>query len=67
MQQGRLYSSYKSHTTVKFLIGVAPSGACHFVSDGYEGSISDKQITIQSGYLDYIQEGDLILADRCGH
>jgi hypothetical protein len=63
-QQGNLYSNYKSHTTAKVLTGVAPSGALMFVSDAYEGSISDREIVIQSGFLDYIQCKDIVLADR---
>jgi hypothetical protein len=63
-QQGNLFSSYKSHTTAKILIGVAPSGACMFVSDAFEGGISDKEIVKQSGFLDKLERGDAVLADR---
>ena len=55
---------YKSHTTAKALIAVAPSGAFMFVSDCFEGSISDREIVKKSGFLDYIEENDLVLADR---
>ena len=40
--QSCLYSSYKSHVTYKGLVGIAPSGAIVFVSQLYDGSISDK-------------------------
>ena len=63
-QAGNMYSQYKSHSTSKVLIGVAPCGALMFVSDCFEGSISDKQITRKSGFLDKIQPGDVVLADR---
>jgi hypothetical protein len=63
-QQGNLYSSYKSHTTGKILIGTAPSGACMFCSDVFEGSISDREIVKQSGFLEYMGSGDLVMADR---
>jgi hypothetical protein len=63
-QQGNLYSSYKSHSTAKLLIGVAPSGACMFVSNAFEGCISDKEIVKQSGFLDKLEKGDAVLADR---
>jgi hypothetical protein len=63
-QQGHLHSSYKSHTTAKVLLGVAPSGACSFVSDCFEGCISDVDIVKQSGFLDYMEKGDVVLADR---
>ena len=64
-QVGNLYSAYKSHSTCKVLIGVAPSGACMFVSDCFEGSISERQITKDSKILEKILLGDVILAD-CG-
>ena len=35
-----------------------------FVSDLYPGSISDKQITKQSGLIDLCEEGDAIMADK---
>jgi hypothetical protein len=63
-QVGNLYSSYKSHTTAKILIGVAPGGAAMFCSDAYEGSISDREIVKKSGFLDHISSGDIVLADR---
>lgn len=63
-QQGNMYSSYKGRTTSKVLIGVAPSGAVMFVSDVYEGSISDKKIVQESKVLDFLEKNDVILADR---
>ena len=63
-QQGHLYSSYKSRTTAKVLIGVAPSGAGMFCSDAYEGAISDREITTKSGFLTFIGPGDVVLADK---
>ena len=41
-KHGNLYSSYKNHTTFKILIGIAPNGAFVYVSDVFEGAISDK-------------------------
>ena len=63
-QQGNLYSSYKHHATYKCLVGIAPSGAVMFVSDAFEGSMSDNDIVKQSGFLDHLHPGDMILADR---
>lgn len=59
-----LYSAYKSHTTFKCLIGIAPHGAVTFVSSLYQGSISDKEITRRSGILSLIEEGDEVMADK---
>ena len=63
-QQGNIYSSYKSRPTAKILVATNPNGAAVWISDCYEGSISDVAITEKSGFLDYIEEGDVILADR---
>ena len=62
--QGNQYSSYKGHTTYKFLVAIAPNGAILFVKDAYEGSISDKEIVRVSGCLDFLNPGDVVMADR---
>ncbi len=60
---GELFSSYKNHTTLKGLIGIAPSGAITFISQLYTGSISDREIVIRSGFLDQaFIDGDIIMA-----
>ena len=50
------YSTYKSHTTLKCLLGVDPKGGIVFTSQLYEGSISDKQIVQRSGFLDILDK-----------
>ena len=64
--QSALYSSYKNHVTYKGLVGIAPSGAITFVSQLYEGSISDKEIVSRSGLLanELWSPGDSLMADR---
>lgn len=62
--QSQLYSSYKSNTTLKGLVGISPHGAVSFVSGLYTGAISDKEITRCCGILDLIEEGDSIMADK---
>ena len=57
-------STYKSHNTVKFLLGIAPSGYIMFLSDSYGGRASDKYITKSSGFLHYLDPGDEVMADR---
>jgi hypothetical protein len=61
---GLFYSSYKSATTVKILIGVTPAGVCSFVSRCYPGRITDAEITRLSGVLDLLGPGDYVLVDK---
>ena len=42
VSQSSTFSTYKNRNTVKVLIGIMPSGPVTFISDCYEGSISDK-------------------------
>ena len=62
--QSQLYSSYKSTTTLKGLIGITPYGAVSFISCLYTGAISDKEITRCSGILDLLEPGDSVMADK---
>ena len=62
--QSQCFSSYKNTTTAKGLLGIAPSGAPVFISDLYTGSISDKDITKQSGILELLKKGDDCMADK---
>ena len=63
-QQGNMYSSYKNHTNMKCLIAVNPNGAAYFVSDLFEGSLSDVRIFEQCGILEHINQGDVLLVDK---
>ena len=58
------FSNYKHHNTYKGLIGISPSGAVIFVSTLYPGSISDKELTRRCGILEWLEEGDSVMADR---
>ena len=60
----QMYSNYKSHCTLKGLIGIAPNGAITFVSKLYTGSISDVAIVKDSGFLNLVQAQDSIMADK---
>lgn len=62
--QRTTWSNYKHHNTFKFLISIMPSGAITFISKLYGGSISDESIVKCSGFLENIQNGDDIMADR---
>ena len=62
--QSACYSSYKRRTTMKALLGITPSGVVCFVSEFFPGSTSDKEITVKSGFLNKLQVGDQVLADK---
>ena len=62
--QRSTYSTYKSHNTFKFLLGIAPSGQITFISHLFVGSISDRQIVKRSGFLKMIEPKDDVMADR---
>ena len=63
-QQNATYSSYRGMNSFKVLTGVAPNGVLTYISSLYPGSISDKEIVQQSGLLNHLVPGDLILADK---
>ena len=62
--QSQMYSSYKSGTTLKSLVGITPHGAVSFVSSLYTGSISDKELTKCCGILDLFERNDGVMADK---
>ncbi len=60
----QLYSHYKGRHTVKFLVGIAPSGEITFLSKASGGRTTDTELTVKSGLLQLIEPGDVILADK---
>ncbi|XP_044037829.1 uncharacterized protein LOC122869174 [Siniperca chuatsi] len=62
--QTSVFSTNKSHCTFKGLIGVAPHGAVTFVSALYAGSISDKEILMQSGIVSLLKPTTAIMVDE---
>ena len=62
--QAATWSDYKHHNTIKFLVGISPSGYITFLSDCYGGRASDKFITSDSNFYDLIERDDEIMADR---
>ena len=65
LARAQTYSNYKHHNTIKLLIGVTPRGMnVSFISKSWGGRCSDKFITENSGFLQFLSPGDIVLADR---
>ena len=62
--QQMTFSNYKNSNTFKGLVGILPDGVITFLSSLYPGAISDKELTRQSGFLDLLESGDSVMADR---
>ncbi|XP_028440109.1 uncharacterized protein LOC114559573 [Perca flavescens] len=62
--RAQTFSHYKHKHTLKYLIGITPQGAISFISKGWGGRVSDKQVTEDCGILNHLLLGDLVLADR---
>ena len=58
------WSQYKHSNTVKILIAIAPQGMTTFVSNSWGGRVSDKHLTMNSGLLQKLLPGDVVLADH---
>jgi hypothetical protein len=64
LEQSLTWSDYKHANTVKYLISCTPDGTINFVSSGYSGRISDVQLVTESDYLNCLQPGVTVMADR---
>ena len=62
--QVKTYSSYYGDFTLKWLIGIAPSGEIIFISPVYGGRTSDKFITNDSGILNLLEPDDGVMVDE---
>lgn len=62
--RAQTWSNYKHHNTIKYLVGMSPAGSISFLSPGWGGRTSDKEITVKSGFLNLLEHNDEILADR---
>ena len=59
-----LFSHYKKSSTIKILVCCTPSGFISFVSKAFRGRTTGAQITNQSGFLNLLESGDVVLADK---
>ena len=62
--RAKTYSQYKKHDMAKFLIAITPCGTICYVSRCWGGRVSDRYLTQKCGFLEKLQPGDLVLADR---
>ncbi|XP_055504152.1 uncharacterized protein LOC129704819 [Leucoraja erinacea] len=62
--QALTWSEHKKHNTVKLLVGIAPNGMITFLSNAWGGRSSDAHIVRKSEFLNLVDPGDCIMADR---
>lgn len=62
--QSLTYSQYKKCNTKKYLIVSTADGHITFVSKGFGGRTSDKELTLKSGFVDTVPVGASVMADR---
>ncbi len=62
--RSQTWSDYKHNNTVKYFVAITPSGAISFLSKGWGGRVSDKELVASSGFLEKLDRGDEVLADR---
>ena len=62
--QAITWSTYKHHNTLKFLIAVAPNRSIIYISPAYTGRISDKEITVHTGYLDMVPPYTVVMCGK---
>lgn len=58
------YSHYKGGHTVKYLIGVTPSGLVSYISPGYAGRSTDQTIFEKCDIISKLDDGDAIMVDK---
>ena len=59
--QAQTWSNCKHPHNCKYLIGITPAGAINFLSQGWVGRVSDKELAIRSKFFEKLQH---VLANR---
>ena len=62
--QRKLYSAYYNTNTYKLLIGCTPNGYINYISKLWSGNVSDQLLVKKSGFLDHLNPGGIIMADK---
>lgn len=62
--QSEVFSTYKSSSTFKAMIGMAPHGAITFISSLFDGSMSNREIFKQSGIISVLHPDMAIMVDN---
>ena len=57
------WSHYKHKNTAKVLIAIAPQGVVTYVSEAWQGRVSDRHL-IKKRILQNLLPGDIVLTDR---
>jgi hypothetical protein len=52
-----VWSNYKHHSTIKFLLGITPQGTISFLSECAGGRLSDKEIVEESNLINHLLPG----------
>lgn len=64
VHQALTWSDYKKANTLKYLISSTPDGLVNYISPGYGGRTSDVCVVETSNFLNTLEKGSCILADR---
>lgn len=62
--QRSTHSSYKSSNTFKLFLSISPIPHFNFISNLFSGSISDKEIVKRSCFMEKLNPGDVVMADK---
>lgn len=64
VKQALTWSEYKKANTLKYLISCTPDGIINFISKGFGGRTTDQCVLENSGYLEVLKPGVVVMADR---